>query len=145
MATSTPTPPAGGVRTRLDSGTLVRRGLVAALLALVLTVVARFVAVALDSTLAGVEQFGWVPIVAVTLVASVGATLVYATLDRLTERPARWFLVAAALVFLFMLAPLTLGAGDLGLPTNAQLGLGALHLTAAVGIVVGLLGVGSAD
>jgi hypothetical protein len=39
-----------------------------------------------------------------------------------------------------MLAPLTLGAADFGFTTNAQVGLGVLHLTAAVGIVAGVLG-----
>jgi hypothetical protein len=140
MATSTPTSPAADVRPRLDSRLLARRGLTAAALALVLTVLARVAAVQFDPALADVAQFGWVPVLAVTLLASVGATLVYGVLDRYTERPARWFLVAATLVFLVMLVPLTLGAADLELTTNAQLGLGVLHLTAAVGIVAGLLG-----
>jgi hypothetical protein len=142
MATTTPTPGDTAVRTRLDSGTLVRRGLTAAALALVLTVLARLVAVALDPSLASLDQFGWGPVVGMTLAASVGATLVYAALDRFTERPVRWFLVVATLVFLFFLFPLTLGASDLGLTSNAQLALGSLHLTVAAGIVAGLLGVG---
>lgn len=140
MATSTPISPAASVRTRLDPRLLARRGLTATALALVLTVLARLAAVQVDPALADVAQFGWVPIVGVTLLASVGATLVYGALDRYTERPARWFLLAATLVFLVMLVPLTLGATGLGLTTTAQLGLGVLHLTAAVGIVVGLLG-----
>ena len=110
------------------------------MLGLALTVLVRLVAVALDASLADVEQFGWVPVATVTVVATVGATLVYAALDRHTDRPARWFLAATVAVFLVMLAPLTLGAASLDPTTNAQVGLAALHLAAA-GIVAGVLGV----
>ncbi|MFD1514895.1 DUF6069 family protein [Halomarina rubra] len=141
MSTSTPTSPDASTRTRLSANALVRRGVAAVALGLLLTVVTRLVAVTFDPSLADVAQFGWGPVVAVTVVAAVGATVVYALLDRFTARPDRWFL-AAVVVFLFMLAPLTLGAGSLGLAANAQLGLGALHLAAAVGITVGVLGGG---
>ncbi|MFC5972690.1 DUF6069 family protein [Halomarina salina] len=140
MSTRTPTSPDASTRTHLGSGALARRGIAAAVLGLLLTAVTRLVAVALDSSLADVQQFAWGPVVGVTLVAALGATLVYAVFDRFTDRPDRWFLVAAAAVFLVMLAPLTLGAESLDLTTNAQVGLVGLHLAAAVGIAAGILG-----
>lgn len=142
MSTTTPTSPDASTRTRLTGNTLVRRGVAALVFGLVLTVLTRVVAVAMDPSLAAVDQFGWVPVVAVTVVAAIGATLVYAVLNRFTARPARWFLVAAVAVFVLMLAPLTLGAESLGLTESAQVGLGALHLAAAVGIAAGILGGG---
>jgi hypothetical protein len=137
---STSTPASSDAIGRLTSTTLARRALVAAVLGLGLTVLARIAAVALDPSLTGVEQFGWMPVVTVTLVSTAGAALVYAALDRFTARPARWFLVVAGAVFLVMLVPLTLGAAALDLTGNARFGLGVLHLTAAVGIVAGVLG-----
>jgi hypothetical protein len=127
--------------TRSTTATLARRALAAAGLGLVLTALARVVAVALDPALADVAQFAWPAVLGVTLVAAVGATAVHAVLERYTDRPARWFLLAAAVVFLAMLTPLTVGAADFAFTTNARVGLGALHLAAAVGIVAGVLGV----
>lgn len=125
---------------RLDRNTLARRGLSAAAVALAAVAVVRLVGVALLPDLAALDPFGWGPIVVVTLVAAVGGTIVYWLLGR-RDGGEQLFVALAALVFLASLLPVAFGAATI--PGMTQLGLvllAVMHLVAAAGIVVALLG-----
>lgn len=126
-------------RTHLARGTLVDKILGAAVLGLGLTAVTRLVAIALESDLATVEQFGWVPVTGAVLVSVLAAAFVYAALDRLTARPLRAFLAVSAVVLALSMASVVLAADSFGLDAGTQLGLVAMHVACAVGIVAGVV------
>lgn len=127
-------------RVPLDRNALARRGLSAAAVALAAVAVVRLVGVALLPDLAALDPFGWGPIVVVALVAALGATAVYAVVGR-REGGERLFVALAALVFLASLAPVAFGAATIpGMTDVGLVLLAVMHLVAAVGIVVPLLG-----
>lgn len=126
-------------RTRLLRESLVGKTLGAAVLGLALTAATRLAAIAFEPDLAAVEQFGWVPTVGTVLVATLGAALVYATLVRSVESPVRAFLAVSAAVLALSMVPVVLGAGQFGFDTTTQLGLAAMHVACALGIVGGFV------
>ncbi len=131
--------PTTATRTRLARGALVDKTLGAAVLGLALTAVTRLVAIALEPDLATVEQFGWVPVTGSVLAAVLGAAVVYAVLTRTAATPVRAFLAVGAFVLALSVVPIALGAGTFGFDTTAQLGLAAMHVACAVGIVGGFV------
>jgi hypothetical protein len=71
-------------------------------------------------------------VLTMSVMSGLGATVVYAILTRLTSNPARWFYVAAAIVFLFMFfSPFSLP----GVTTAQIVALEVMHLTTAVALV----------
>jgi hypothetical protein len=127
------------VRSRITRETLVGKVLGAAVLGLALTAGTRLAAIALAPDLAALDQFAWLPVVVSVLVASIGAGLAYAAVDRLTSTPRRAFLAVSAVVLALSMVPVVLGADAFGFDATAQLGLAAMHVAAAVGIVGGVL------
>ncbi len=125
---------------RIDRNTLVRRGLTAAGLALLAVALVRVIAVWLVPGLATLAPLGWGPLAASTLIAAVGATLVYALLS---GRPnaTRNFLAAAAAVLVVSFVPLVTVAPTIpGMSTLGLVVLAITHVAVAVGIVPPLLG-----
>jgi hypothetical protein len=125
---------------RIDRTTLVRRGLTAAGLALLAVALVRVVAVSLAPDLAALPPLGWGPLVASTLIAAAGATLVYALLS---DRPTatRDFLAVAATVLVVSFVPVVTVAPTVpGMSTAGLVALGAAHVAVAVGIVGPLVG-----
>lgn len=136
MATTTVEPAA-----RVPFGTLARAGLAGIVAGLALVAAVRLLA-GVVLPVAGLDPYGWVPAVGSVLAFGVGATVVYAILDRYAANARRSFLVAAGVVFALMLVPVFVVGPSLGADTLAlQAGLVALHVAAAVGIVGGLLAV----
>lgn len=127
------------VRSRITRETLVGKVLGAAVLGLALTAGTRLAAIALAPDLAALDQFAWLPVVVSVLVASIGAGLAYAAVDRLTSTPRRAFLAVSAVVLALSMVPVVLGADAFGFDATAQFGLAAMHVAAAVGIVGGVL------
>jgi hypothetical protein len=114
---------------------LLRAGLAATAAALLAVLVARLLVGALYVIDPSLGPFQWLPLVASTVVAGVGATLVYAALDRYTARPGRNFLAVSAVVFVGMLVPVLTVAPSLGVAGDLQAVLVALHAAVAVPIV----------
>ena len=106
------------------------------LVAVVLALAVRAAAVATDPGLGALDPFAVVPVVGSAVVAGAGAAVVYAAAVRLTARPVRTFLVAAAVVFVAMLVPVVTVAPTLGAGTAARGWLVAMHLAVAVPLVV---------
>lgn len=120
---------------------IVRRGLLAAVLAVLANTLLRIGSVTLVPALAAVEPFGWGPIVASSVVAAIGATVVYWALARFTERPNRNFTAVAGAVLALSFVPLVTAAPAVPRMTTAGLlALGAMHVVSAVVIVAALTG-----
>jgi hypothetical protein len=81
------------------------------------------------------------PLVGTTIVAGVGAAVVYAALVRYTRRPVRNFAAVAAAVFLFMLVPVAVVTPSTGVTPTGQAVLVAYHLLVAVPLVAFVVGV----
>lgn len=116
-------------------------GVFVAILAVLLT---RGIARALSADLVGPTQgptpFDVVPIVTFVVFVGAGAAVAYAALDRLTARPVRNFLVAAGLVFAFLLVPLVTVAPAQGVTPLGQVVLFVFHVVAAVPLVAFVVG-----
>jgi hypothetical protein len=122
---------------------LTRRTALGVVSALVLAFAVRLLVGALDVNLgvAGpTTPFGTGPIAGSTVVAGVGAAVVYAALVRLTARPTRNFLVVAAAVFAVMLVPVFAFAPSLGVTPAGQVVLVALHAAVAAPLVAFVVG-----
>lgn len=123
------------------SSSIARRGLLAVVGVVLANALLRVASVTLAPTLAGVEPFGWGPIVAASAVATIVATGVYWGFDRFTERPSRNFTVLAGVVLVVSLAPLvTVAPAIPGMTTGGLVALGAMHIASAVVIVGALAG-----
>jgi hypothetical protein len=81
------------------------------------------------------------PLIGTTIVAGVGAALVYAGLVRFTDRPVRNFVALAAAVFVFMLGPVAFVTPSIGVTPTGQAVLVLYHLLVAVPIVAFIIGV----
>ncbi len=79
------------------------------------------------------------PLVAATVVAGIGAAVVYAVLVRRSARPARTFALAAVAVFLLMLGPVFLAPPD-GITATGQAVLVLYHTLVAVPLVAFVTG-----
>lgn len=105
-------------------------------LALVLNGIVRLAAGALLDV-GGIQPLSWIPIVAVTVIATLGATVVYVAISRFSTRPDRHFTMVAGLVLLLSMGPIvTL----VGVSTAILAVLAILHVTTAVSLVAGLTG-----
>lgn len=128
------------IRHAHTSRELVERGALSVVGAVVAAVLVRAVAGAIIAVPSSFESLAWSSVVAVTVVAGVGATLAYGLVDRFTERVVRNFLALAAVVFVVTTAPLVTTAPALpgSTPTLVAV-LFVLHVVVAVGIVVPLV------
>jgi hypothetical protein len=125
---------------RLDLGTVARRGLIAGAAVLLSLATVRGVAGALVP-LGGVQPAAWPAVLGTGIVVTVGATLVYAALTRLLARPDRAFVGLAAVVLVVSMLPLVLVAPSIpGVTTPVIAVLAVMHVVAAVGCVVVLTG-----
>jgi hypothetical protein len=130
--TITPTP-------SLSASSLVRRGLIAVGLVLVVNVLVRGLAGLLIPDLVAVQPLGWTPIVISSIVGTVGATVVYGLVRRVAGRSDRTFVALAAVALLVSFVPVVNVAPTLpGVTTGAVVVLGALHVTTAVVAVAAL-------
>ncbi|MFC4359969.1 DUF6069 family protein [Halobium salinum] len=136
MATSTSV---SRSRARVPRTRLVRAGVAATLAALVAVLAARSLVGALYAVDPTLDPFRWAPIIGSTVASGVGATVVYALLDRYTERPVRNFLAVAGAVLLAMFVPLVTVAPALGVDPTGQILLGVLHVVVAATVVAVLL------
>lgn len=117
-----------------------RRALVALSLALAAAVATRLLAVAALGPVANsFDPLALAPLAISAAAAAVGATLVYAALDRLVARPERAFLAVAAVVLAASFLPVALVAPTLpGATVGALALLGLAHVLVAAGVVGGL-------
>ena len=120
---------------------LARRATLGTFTAIVAVLLVRAVVLALDLDVGlatvGQSPFAVGPVVAFSLFAAVGATVAYAALVRLTERPVRNFAVVAVAVFVLLLGPL---ATIQGVTTTGLAVLFVFHLVVAVPLVAFLVG-----
>ena len=120
--------------------TIIRGGLIGAVIALVLNLALFYVMSALDVTLNLVNDPPYpvvtvLPVVVLTLLAAIGATAILWLLDRFTNRPILIFLWVALVVGLLSFIPSFLKTAT----RPAFIGLGLLHVGAAIGIIWGIL------
>ena len=80
------------------------------------------------------------PLVGATVVAGVGAAVVYAVVVGVTTRPGRNFVAVAAVVFGVMLVPVVLVAPSMGITPAGQAVLVLYHLLVAVPITALVVG-----
>lgn len=131
-----PVPETGGVLARRTTA-----GAVVAIAALLLTQ-AIVTALGVDVGASGaMSPFAAGPLIGSTLVAAVGAAVVYAALVTLTDRPARNFVAVAVGVFLLMLLPVALVSPAMGITLAGQAILVVYHVWVAVPLVAFILGV----
>ena len=120
----------------LDARTLVRQGM----LALAVSLAANG-ALVFGSGIAGIapdlDPLNYGPVVLFTSLGVVGATLVYAALDRFTDRPDRTFTIIAVVVALLSLVPDAVFVPQLpGATTLGAVVLAVMHLTTAAACIV---------
>ncbi|MFC6826923.1 DUF6069 family protein [Halopelagius fulvigenes] len=142
MVTTT-TPPSTRYAVPTGAGELVRRTTAGVLVAVVALLLVRTV-VALSGANLGAtganDPFALGPGIAAATVAGVGAAVVYAALVRLTDRPVRKFVAAAAVVFAVMLVPVIVFAPTLGVTAVGQAVLVVSHVVVAVPLVAFVTG-----
>jgi hypothetical protein len=117
---------------------------VGTLLAVVLALGLRTVAVELGPGLAALDPFNPLAIAGSAVVAGAGAAVVYAAAVRFSDAPVAVFLGAAVVVFVGMLVPVLAVAPDLGVGDVGQAWLIALHGAVAVPLVIAVARLGSA-
>lgn len=125
------------------AGDLARQTTVGVLVAVVLALIIRAVALGIGVVLGPTgptSPFASLPLVMTTVVAGVGAAVAYAVLDRSTARPVRNFLALAVVVFAGMLLPVVLFAPTLDVTPVGQMFLGVLHAVVAVPLVAFVIG-----
>lgn len=114
-------------------------GVVAAIVASVVNVLVRVVALTLFDVPAGFEPLGWGPIINTTVIGVVGATVVYGLLTRTSTRPTRTFTIVAAVVLVVSFVPLLVPPSFLaGAQWSVLATLAVMHVTTAA-VVVGIL------
>ncbi|MUV58913.1 DUF6069 family protein [Halogeometricum sp. CBA1124] len=122
---------------------LARRTTFGVVTALVLAFAVRLLVGVLDVNLgvAGpTTPFAAPPILGSTVVAGIGAAVVYAALARFTARPTRNFVAAAAVVFAVMLVPVFAFTPSLGVTAAGQAVLVVLHAVIAAPLVAFVVG-----
>lgn len=87
--------------------------------------------------LVAIDQLAYVPIIFVTLIASVGAYVTYAALRRYTTEHVRNYVIIATLVTLASFTPIV----TIEFTLAQQLLLSIIHLVAAVTISIPVLGI----
>lgn len=118
---------------------LATHGLVAVIVASVVNVFIRFAAVDMFNVPTGFGPLGWGPVINTTVVAAIGATVVYGLLTRVSQRPDRAFLKVTIVVLVLSFVPLLVPPAFLAEAPMSVMGtLAVLHVSTA-GIVVGLL------
>jgi hypothetical protein len=124
-------------RSAVGWGRVLRAGLLATVAAVVVNIVVYFIASALGAMPQDVitpmgQPINLQAVLTMSVMAGLGATIVYGILTRLTSNPVRWFYIAAAIVFLFMFfSPFSLP----GVTTAQIVALEVMHLTTAVALV----------
>ncbi|WP_232702224.1 DUF6069 family protein [Halobacterium wangiae] len=125
------------------AGALVRRttaGVSVAVVAL-LVVQALVDAVGVDVGATGpTSPFSAVPLVTTTVVAGIGAAVVYAVLVRFTSRPVGIFVLLSVAVFVLMLVPVLFATPEMGVTPVGQGILVLYHLLVAVPLVAFVIG-----
>lgn len=120
---------------------LVRRGLIAVGLVLVVNILVRGLVGLLSPDLVAVQPLGWTPIVISSIVGTVGATAVYGLVRRVAGWSDRAFVAIAAVALLVSFVPVVNFAPMIpGVTTGGVIVLGVLHATTAVAAVGALTG-----
>lgn len=120
----------------ISATALVRRGIVALALSLVVNWVVTFGAIS-AAVAPGLNALQYGSVTFLTTVGVVGATLVYGLLRRLSSNPNRTFTIVAAVVLLVSLVPdFTIIPNQPGSSLVAGVILGAMHVTTAVICIV---------
>jgi len=125
---------------RITPGELAHRGLTVGAVVLLSLAVVRGIA-GLLVPLGGVQPAAWPAVLGTGVVVTVGATLVYAVLTRLLDRPDRAFVGLAAVVLVVSMLPLVFVAPSIpGVTPAVIVVLAVMHVVAAVGSVAVLTG-----
>ena len=125
---------------RLSVSALARRSLMAGAVVLLSLALVRLVA-GMFAPLDGVEPAAWPAVLGTGVVVTVGATVVYAALTRLLDRPDRAFAGLAAVVLLVSMIPLVVVAPTIpGVTVAVIVVLAAMHVAAALAAVATLTG-----
>lgn len=129
---------------RIAPSRLALAGTLALVVASAVNVLLGGLATSLLGVSAGYGPLGWGPVVNTTVAATIGATVVYGLLDRVTERPNRAFLGVAGFALLVSFAPLVAPPAFLAdAPTPVLVTLAAMHVTTALVVVVVLVRAGA--
>ena len=118
---------------------LVRGGLIAAVLSLVFNVIiflvgsSQGISWAVSNGLSPTVTL--MPVILLTLVATVAAVILFAILQRMSDRPIEIFLWIALIIGLLSLIPVYTGTSS----RSTLIALGLMHVGAALGITWGLL------
>ena len=125
---------------RLSANALARRGLMALVVVLLSLALVRLVA-GMFVPLGGIDPVSWPAVLGTGVVVTAGATVVYAVLTRLLDRPDRAFVGLAAVVLVVSMVPLVVVAPALPGVSAAIIGiLAAMHVAAALSAVATLTG-----
>lgn len=120
-------------RARPQLTEVARRGLLAVGLSVAANVVVLAVAKELLDLAPNLQALDWRPVIFLTVVGAVGATLVYAGLTRIAARPDRTFIIVAGVVLVLSFLPDVLFLpGDPGATTAAIAALMLMHVVVAV-------------
>jgi hypothetical protein len=127
-----------------SGGTLVHRTSLGVSVAIVAVLVTQVIANALRLNVgapATMSPFAAGPLIGSTIVAGIGAAMLYAVVITLTDRPVRNFVAVAATVFAFMLLPVILITPSMGVTPTGQGLLILHHVLVAVPVSVFILGI----
>jgi hypothetical protein len=91
------------------------------------------------------SPFAAVPLVGTTVVAGIGAAVVYAAVATLTDRPVRNFVAVGVVVFVVMLVPVVVVTPSMGLTPAGQGLLVLYHVLVAVSLVGFVIGAVAVD
>ena len=130
----------GASTPRLSTSALARRGLAAGVVVLLSLALVRLV-VGMFVVFDGVEPASWPAVLGTGVVVTVGATVAYAVLTRLLDRPERAFVGLAAAVLVVSMVPLVVVAPTIpGVTVPVIVALAAMHVAAALSVVAVLTG-----
>lgn len=124
---------------RIPTGRILRAGAIAAVLAALANTIVRVLAVTLQPVDPGFIALGWAPPAIFTVAGTIGATLVFWIISRLSRRPARVFTIVAVVVLLLSLLPdlqLLQGGGPMQFPGTNAWSVGALMMMHFVGFAI---------
>lgn len=129
---------------RVDTGTMLKRGTAGTLLAAAVNAVVAWVAVHALNLPASFEPIEIPRVLGFTVLGCILAIVAFAIVQRVAERPARMFLVVAAVALLASFVPdvaLLVDPSVMpGTTTRGVLVLMAMHVLAAIILVTALLG-----
>lgn len=137
--------------TRVGVNRLAKYGLLTVVVAVVATMLIRVIVLAFVSTPTDFVPFplGWGPVIASSALGTVGATVVYGAITRVSHRPNRTFTVVAAVVLVLSFVPmLTLPPEFADAIAPVLPGLVVMHMAvaaASVGVLTRAANVGESE